>query len=345
MGDDVRDIDRAILDLISKRSGLFIERLGKESRAWSPGDYELLRRFIHENNGGPLPDDSLERIFTEIQSAAVSAAVPVKVAYLGPRGTFSWIALREFFGDSVEADPVKTIPDVFRAVEKGESDFGVVPVENSTEGAVTYTLDELIDTDLFITAERYVRITYSLLTRAGDLASVKRVYSHPQPIGQCKGWIRQNIPGAEVREVSSTSHAAELAAAEHDAAAIGSGDAAQLYGLSVMASMIEDSRQNYTRFFVMGRRESGPTGKDKTSIVCAVKDRPGALLGLLKPLEDQGINMTKIESRPDKKKIWAYNFFIDFTGHGEDTGVAKALEGMKEHSMFIKILGSYPSGN
>jgi chorismate mutase / prephenate dehydratase len=344
MDDSIRDIDRSILELISRRSELYIRGLKESGESYMPGDSEELRELIGAHNRGPLSDRSLERIFTEVQSAGMSAAAPIRAACLGPEGTFSWIALHEFFGTSVDALPLRTISDVFRAVEKGEASYGVVPVENSSEGAVTFTLDEMIDTDLHILAERYVRISYSLLSASSDLRGIRQVYSHPQPIGQCKGWLRQNLPDAAITEVSSTSRAAEMAAREPGTAAIGSNEAVQIYKLKVLASMIEDSRQNYTRFFIIGRQRARPTGKDKTSIVCAVKDRPGALLELLKPLESTGINMTKIESRPDKKKMWEYNFFIDFIGHENDSVVAAALEGMKEVSMFIKILGSYPVG-
>ncbi|MBN1532501.1 MAG: prephenate dehydratase [Spirochaetes bacterium] len=344
MDDRIRDIDRKILELISRRSELYIQNLKETGQPYAPGDSESLRELIEAHNRGPLSGRSLERIFTEVQSAGMIAASPVRAAFLGPEGTFSWIALREFFGTSVEPHPLKAISDVFRAVEKGEATYGVVPVENSTEGAVTFTLDELIETDLHILAERYVRISYSLLSASSDLGAITQVYSHPQPIGQCKGWLRQNLPNATVTEVSSTTRAAELAVGEPASAAIGSHEAVQFYGLNVLASMIEDSRQNYTRFFILGSQKARSTGKDKTSIVCAVKDRPGALLDLLNPLEHAGINMTKIESRPDKKKVWEYNFFIDFIGHEDDAEVAEALRGMQEVSMFIKILGSYPVG-
>ena len=203
--------------------------------------------------------------------------------------------------------------------------YGVVPVENSTEGGVTFTLDELIETELAIIEERYVRISYSLMSLEDDIHAVQRVYTHPQSVGQCKGWLRKYLPAAEIIHVDSTSYAAELASRERDAAAISSSVAADLYGLNILVDRIEDSRMNYTRFFVLGRKVNRPTGDDKTSIACAVKDKPGALLHLLAPLSDGGINMTKIESRPDKKKIWAYNFFIDFHGHREDEKVKKAL--------------------
>ena len=216
---------------------------------------------------------------------------------------------------------------MFQQVEAGAARYGVVPIENSTEGSVTYTLDELVETSLVIIV-RAVRQDNLQPAVAGPGACrpSERSTTHPQTLGQCKGWIRTNLPNAEVISVDSTSRAAEIASREEGTAAIASGLAAEIYGLNTLATMIEDSRQNYTRFFLLGKKAGRPTGNDKTSIVCAVKDRPGALLALLKPFSDAGINMTKIESRPDKKKMWEYNFFIDFIGHADEAAVRKALE-------------------
>jgi chorismate mutase/prephenate dehydratase len=274
----------------------------------------------------------------------MTAVAPVTVAFLGPEGTFTAIAVRDLFGETITPLPQRTIQDVFQQVEADAARYGVVPIENSTEGSVTYTLDELVETSLVIISEKFVRVSYSLLSPDRDLSSVRKIYAHPQTIGQCKGWIRGNLPNAEVVSVDSTSRAAELASKEEGAAAISSGLAAEIYGLNTLATMIEDSRQNYTRFFLLGKKAGRPTGNDKTSVVCAVRDRPGALLKLLKPFSDAGINMTKIESRPDKKKIWEYNFFIDFIGHMDDTVVRKALDRIKSETLFLKILGSYPVG-
>jgi len=344
--DDIERMDREIIDLISRRSARYIEEL--KNRAGDPfgaDERAALFDMIARCNNGPLPFDVLRKVYVDILSGAMAAVAPVTVAFLGPEGTFTAIAVREMFGDSITPLPQRTIQDVFQQVEAGAARYGVVPVENSTEGSVTFTLDELVETALVIKAEQYVRVTYSLLSKDKSISSVKRIYSHPQTLGQCKGWIRGNLPNAEVISVDSTSRAAEIASREEGAAAISSGLAAEIYGLNTLATMIEDSRQNYTRFFLLGKEPEKPTGNDKTSIVCAVKDRPGALLALLKPFSDAGINMTKIESRPDKKKIWEYNFFIDFTGHAADAAVRTALERVKGETMFLKILGSYPVGS
>jgi len=345
---DIDKIDRRLIELISRRSNLYIEELlrrGNGEDTFSLEEKQRIKALIEKYNTGPLSGETLRKVFYDLLYAAHSSVVPVSVAYLGPEGTFTNMALMEFFGESVEPLPQRTIADVFRTVESGGAMFGIVPVENSTEGAVTFTLDELIETDLSVTAEEYMRITYSLLSRSTDLEDIRRVYSHPQPVGQCKTWLRSNLPGAEVEHVDSTSRAAECAMQNDHSAAIASAAAGEIYGLSVLAEEIEDLRQNYTRFFVIGRKENRPTGKDKTSLACAIKDRPGALLGLLKPFSDAGINLTKIESRPDKKKVWEYVFFIDFIGHREDSIVQSVLDAIRQDTIFLKVLGSYPTGN
>lgn len=345
--DDIERIDREIIGLISQRSALYIEELKKRPAGDLFGAEERSALFdmIVKTNDGPLTADVIKKIYVDILSGAMSAVAPVTVAFLGPEGTFTAIAVRELFGETIMPLPQRTIQDVFQQVEAGAARYGVVPVENSTEGSVTFTLDELVETSLVIKSEQFVRVTYSLLSRDRSMSSVRKIYSHPQTLGQCKGWIRGNLPNAEVISVDSTSRAAEIASREEGTAAISSGLAAEIYGLNTLATMIEDSRQNYTRFFLLGKDPGRPTGNDKTSIVCTVKDRPGALLALLKPFSDAGINMTKIESRPDKKKIWEYNFFIDFKGHAEEAAVRKALELVKAETMFLKILGSYPAGS
>ena len=269
----------------------------------------------------------------------------IKVAYLGPEGTFSYTALLEIFGNSAKPVPQNSIQSVFDEVEAGRAVFGVVPVENSTEGSVTYTLDELVETDLKIIAEHLLRIHNSLLSKASEIKKVVRVYSHPQPLAQCKDWLKKNLGKAEIIQTASTIKAAESAFADENSAAIASESAAKLYDLNILASNIEDSRHNFTRFFVLGRQENPATGRDKTSIVFSVKDEPGALYKILKPFSDAGINLSKIESRPNKKEMWAYNFFIDLTGHKDDKNVSKALSNLKEAALFVKVLGSYPNNS
>ena len=345
--DDIERLDRELIELIARRSEEYIRTLKsrKDGNTFAAEDRSRLDALIEECNHGPLPHEIVKKIYVDILSGSMSAVAPVTVAFLGPEGTFTAIAVRELFGESITPLPQRTIQDVFQQVEAGAAQYGVVPIENSTEGSVTYTLDELVETSLVILSEKFVRVTYSLLSRDRDMSSIRKIYTHPQTIGQCKGWIRANLPNAEVISVDSTSRAAELASREEGSAAISSGLAAEIYGLNTLATMLEDSRQNYTRFFLLGTKAGRPTGNDKTSIVCAVKDRPGALLKLLKPFSDAGINMTKIESRPDKKKIWEYNFYIDFMGHTDDAVVRKALDRIKSETLFLKILGSYPVGN
>ncbi|MCP4133937.1 MAG: prephenate dehydratase [bacterium] len=339
------EIDRQLIELISERVRLYTDEFKdklNEDNLFLLADKEKILEHVRLYNTGSTPDGLIAKIYNEIIFTSINAVLPIKVAFLGPKGTFTNSALVEIFGETVEQVPTKTIPDVFSEVEAGNASYGVVPVENSTEGAVTYTLDELVETDLNIVAEKSVRISFALLSKSRDMEKIVRIYSHPQPVGQCKGWIRNNFKDIEIIHVDSTSLAAEIAAGEEGAAAIASEAVAELYGLNILANRIEDLRQNYTRFFAIGRNKNSPTGKDKTSIVCAIKDKPAALLDLLKPFSEGGINMTKIESRPDKKKKWEYVFFIDFLGHRDDREVKDALAEMKNETVFVKILGSYP---
>lgn len=349
MGRNIEDLDKEIIGLVAERSRLYGEELrkrgGQTADRHSLQDRIRICEVIESLPGVPAIGDILKKFYNEMISASLAAVQPLPVAYLGPPGTFTHIALLEIFGGSVEPIPQKTIPDVFHEVEMGRVAFGVVPIENSTEGAVTYTLDELLETDLRIVSEKFLRVSYCLLSLRGDLKEIRNLYSHPQTFGQCKTWIRKNLPAAEIHQVNSTSQAAETAAREKYSAALASEASAKLFDLNILARDIEDSRQNYTRFLVIGKKDNTPSGRDKTSIVCAVKDKPGALYGLLKPFSENGINMTKIESRPDKKKMWEYNFFIDFVGHRDDTIVKNVLERMKEETIFLKILGSYPEAN
>ena len=350
MNDDMKnsDIDKKIIELLSTRSELFIDqfrnKLNKEN-LFSSHDKEKIIEIIKSYNNGPITDHVIWRIYNEIILNSMNSIMPLKIAFLGPRGTFSHIAQIEIFGESSEPVPLKTIPDIFHEVEVDNADFGVVPIENSTEGSVTNTLDELIETDLNIVAEKYIKVSFCLLSKNPDIKKIKRIYSHPQPVGQCKGWIRNNLPDAEIILIDSTSRAAEVASDDKESVAIASEITADLYNLNILYNKIEDSRQNYTRFFVIGKSDTEMTGSDKTSIICAINDRPAALLELLIPFQDAGINMTRIESRPDKKKMWEYNFFIDFIGHKNDEIVKDALEKMRSVTLVLKILGTYKIGN
>lgn len=344
---DIREIDSEIIRLFEERLKTFVSmrKSGKEKNPSLLQEKQTLHMFIESLDKERGLKRILKNTYREILSGSYSLVLPVRVAFLGPEGTFSHMAMNEIFGDSVNKLPVRTISDIFREVESGNAIYGVVPVENSTEGGVTFTLDELIETDLSIVAEKYIKISYSLLSGENDIKDIDRIYSHPQPLGQCKEWLRKNLPHAEIVPVDSTSRAAEISSGEKKSAAISSVTAGEIFGLNSLAERIEDLRQNYTRFFALGREECSPTGNDKTSIVCAIMDKPGALIDLLKPLSNNRINMTKIESRPNKKKMWEYNFFIDFIGHKNDRVIVDALQDMKSKAAFLKILGSYPVGS
>jgi chorismate mutase/prephenate dehydratase len=342
------DINKSLMELISKRAEICIEEIKSPSNdtgRYYPADLIEIDTITSKYNKGPLPDRVIKKIFVEMLMESSMLAKQRSAAFLGPAGSFSNTALSEIFGDSVLSVPCKTITDVFKSVESGDCDLGVVPVENSSEGAVTFTLDELLETELLVSAEHYLKINFSLVSKNSNLQQVKKIYTFSQPLGQCKSWIKSNLPNAEIIITDSTSSAAIAASNDLESAAISSSAAAGIYGLNIIASGIEDSRQNYTRFFVIGRFKNSQSKKDKTSIAFALKDVPGALLEILKPFHKAGINMTKIESRPDKKKIWEYIFFIDISGHSEDPIVKKALNKMKKESVFLKIFGSYPDVN
>lgn len=264
------------------------------------------------------------------------------VAFLGPPATFSHMACIQHFGNSVRMLPENTIQDVFEAVEKEKADYGVVPVENSTEGPVSLTLDSFIPSEVKIYAEIMSRISHDLLSLSGIAGEVQKIYSHPQALSQCREWLRKNFPSAQLEEGASTAKAAQLAMKDPKAAAIAGSLAASVYGLKAVAFQIEDHLNNATRFLVLGRREAGRTGRDKTSILFIVSHTPGTLFRVLQIFYEKGINLTRIESRPNKEKPWEYIFFIDFEGHMTDAHVAQALHEVKERVLFLKLLGSYP---
>jgi chorismate mutase/prephenate dehydratase len=264
------------------------------------------------------------------------------VAFLGPPATFSHMACVQHFGSSVRLLPENTIQDVFEAVEREKTDYGVVPVENSTEGPVSLTLDRFIQSEAKICAEIMTKISHDLISLSGDAGEVRKIYSHPQALNQCREWLRKNFPQVQLEEAGSTAKAAQLASEDPQAAAVASSLAALLYGLKVVASQIEDHLNNSTRFLVLGRQGAERTGKDKTSVLFVVSHAPGTLFRVLQVFYEKGINLTKIESRPNKGKPWEYIFFIDFEGHAADPHVAEALDEVKERVLFVKLLGSYP---
>ncbi|MCX6355327.1 MAG: prephenate dehydratase [Candidatus Aureabacteria bacterium] len=347
--DDIRKkidaIDKKLVELMNSRSSL-VHKIGKIKRKakkeiYVPEREEAVYRKLEELSKGPLSIESLRAIYREIMSASLALEKELAIAYLGPEATFSHVAAREKFGSSVRYSPAPTIEDVFSQVERGEADYGVVPIENSIEGAVTYTLDMFIDSKSKICAEIYLDIAHCLLSNC-ERDLVSKIYSVPQVFGQCRSWIRSNFPAAELVEVSSTAKAAGLAAREGKAAAIANELAAEIYGVKVLERNIEDSGRNETRFLVIGKSSAGRTGNDKTSLLVSVADRVGALYQMLYPFRKNGINLTKIESRPSKKKAWEYYFFIDFAGHIEDRKAVKALKELRKQCLFVEHLGSYP---
>ena len=296
---------------------------------------------VSKLSSGPLTDKSIRAIYREIMSAALALEKNLKVAYMGPPSTFSHQAARSRFGGSVDYLSCETISDVFDAVEKQMADYGVVPVENSTEGAVTYTLDRMTETSLRICAELYLPVTQNLLSKL-PRESIKKLYSHPQVLGQCRQWLQRERAGVDLIPVASTARGAELASKEPDAGALASSLAAEIYGLNILESDVQDMSGNTTRFLVIGNSQNQPTGDDKTSLLFAVQHRAGALYGALESFKKFGLNLTKIESRPSRSKRWEYFFFVDIEGHAEDKQVKKGLMDLAKHCALLTILGSYP---
>jgi chorismate mutase/prephenate dehydratase len=305
---------------------------------------QVLRQALERNQGGPLRDEEILRLYREIMSACLAQEKPLKVAYLGPEGTFTQAAVLKHFGHSVRALSLASIDEVFHEVQGGTADFGIVPVENSTEGTVNNTLDRFLNTSLHICGEVELRIHHYLLARTKGLENVERVCAHPQALGQCRGWLDEHLPGVERVPVSSNAEGARRARDERGSAAIASDTAAEIYGLEVLAPRIEDQQDNTTRFLVIGRTLLRPSGADKTTLLVSPGDgdSSGALLNLLEPLAKHGVNMTRIESRPSRRRKWHYVFFIDIEGHAEDAKVAKALAALGKRASLFRVLGSYP---
>ncbi len=302
---------------------------------------EVLRR-VRERNEGPLSDDEIVRLFREIMSACLALEQPLTVAYLGPEGTYTQAAALKHFGRSVQFKPLSAIDEIFREVEAGSADFGVVPVENSTEGAINHTLDMFIRSPLKICGDVELRIHHQLLGRGDSLAGVTSVRAHQQALAQCREWLDTNLPGVERVAVSSNAEAARQAAQDKQIAAIASDAAAETYGLNILAANIEDDPSNTTRFLVVGDQEVGPSGNDKTSLMVTVHNEAGALYSLLEPVSRHGVSMTRIESRPSRMSKWDYVFFVDVDGHREDENVAAALAELESRASMLKVLGSYP---
>lgn len=302
---------------------------------------QVVRKLIAANPG-PLPDRDVERLFREIMSACRALQQPMRLAFLGPRGTFTEAAVFRHFGRAVETVPLESIDAVFREVESGACQYGVVPVENSSEGVVTHTLDMFMRSRLAICGEVELRIHHHLLAKGGDVAAIARVYTHQQSLAQCRRWLDRNLPVAERVAVSSNAEGARRAAQEPGTAAVAGEAAAPIYGLEILAANIEDEPDNATRFLVIGEQSVPATGMDKTSLLLSARNRAGALYGLLTPFARLGINMTRIESRPSRHARWDYVFFVDIEGHAQDPQVAKAVAALDQEGSLIKVLGSYP---
>jgi chorismate mutase/prephenate dehydratase len=344
--DEIDAIDDRILELLNRRARAALEVGGIKTerglKYYVPErEAEIIRRLT-DANPGPFPNEGLKAIYREIISASLALEKPMSVAFLGPRATFTHLACLKHFGESAQCVPQINLSEVFEAVERNLADFGVVPIENSSEGIVSNTLDMFVDYNLLICGEVLVEVDQDLLSDTGDIDQVKKVYSHPHAIAQCRGWLERNLRHVPVFDVESTARAAELAAVDPSSAAIAGAAAAKIYGLKTIRKRIQDNTNNFTRFIILGKQPSARTGNDKTSILFSARDEVGALHLMLEPFAKYNVNLTKIESRPVKKKAWEYLFFLDMTGHVADEVVANALNDLKMRAQFIKILGSYP---
>lgn len=357
--DRIDAIDDQFLELLSRRAAC-AEEVAEIKRAAGETDLcfyrpereaQILRRMA-ENNKGPLPDERITGIYREIISSCLALEQCINVAFLGPEGTFSQEAVNKHFGHAVNVEPLSSISQVFREVESGHADYGVVPIENSTEGVISYTLDVFMKSPLKISGEVKLRIHQNLLVaRNSDAANganedgwkqIKRVYSHQQSLAQCRQWLDINLPNAERIPVSSNTEAARQAQTDQEAAAIAGSTAAAIYDLDIAQKNIEDSKDNTTRFLVIGKQDVPPSGVDKTTLMISAKNRAGALYHLLAPLAENGLDMTRIESRPSQNANWEYYFFMDINGHVQDEKVAKALADLEKEADLLRVLGSYP---
>ena len=340
-------LDEQILKLLNERARLAIciGDLKKEcqSEIHAPNREREIYARLEQLNPGPFPTEAVRHVFREIISASLALEEPLRVAYLGPKATFTHMACMQQFGLSTLYVPVNSIPEVFSEVERGRADYGVVPIENSTEGVVNHTLDMFVDSPLKIAGEVLQEVSHHLLSKSGRLEEIKKIYSHPHAIAQCRNWLENHLPGLPLLETYSTANAAEMCLEDPTVGAIASEVAAKLYGLIIAKQRIEDNIHNFTRFLIIAAKSPPPSDKAKTSILFTIRDRVGALHDMLKPFSESGINLTKVESRPSKRKAWEYIFYLDLKGHVDDPGVGEALERLKPQCLFLKVLGSYPT--
>jgi len=342
----IDEIDDAILELLEKRATV-VKQVGEvkkklKSSFYVPYREEEIVKRLQKSAKGVFPKKAIRPVFREIISACLSLEKNLKVAFLGPTATFTHEAAIKYFGLTAQYLPVRTIAEIFDEVYKGRADLGVVPVENSTEGIVSYTLDMFLKYDLKVCGEIILPITHCLLSAQSRREDIKKIYSHPQAFAQCRNWIEKNLPNAVLLDVGSTAEAAEMAKKDSSSAAIAGEATAKIYDLKVIERNIQDMTENSTRFLVIGKVEQKKTGDDKTSLLFSIKDQPGALYNMLSPFAKRGVNLTKIESRPMKTKAWEYVFFIDLDGHISEKKVFDAVNELKEMCIFLKVIGSYP---
>lgn len=353
--EQIDQLDLQLQQLMNQRAGLAQQVAQAKAAAGQLDDTDCYRpcreadvlRAVKERNQGPLPAESVARLFREIMSACLALESPLRVAYLGPAGTFTQAAAIKHFGHAVTTAPVPAIDEVFREVEAGTANYGVVPVENSTEGVVTHTLDSFMHSPLTICGEVRLRVHHHLLSKAADLSDVKRVYAHSQALAQCRKWLDAELPQAERIAVSSNADGAKRALADSEGAAIASEQAAIVYELPSLANCIEDEPDNTTRFLVIGKQAVSRSGSkpehNVTSVLISMSNKAGALHDMLKPLAEHGVSMNRIESRPSRREAWDYVFFIDLQGHIEEPHVAKAIDAISKQAPLCKVLGSYPA--
>ncbi len=343
----IDQLDRKLINLLNLRAEA-TKSIGKikintgKSIYTPERERDVLRKVVSQSRG-PLKKVAVEAIYREIMSAGLALEKVLKIAYMGPKASFSNLAALKRFGSQMEYTACGSIPEVFLEVERAAADYGVVPVENSIEGAVTHTLDMLVDSDLLICSQVNLDVSHNLLANCAK-NKIRKVYSNPQVFGQCRIWLQKNLPNVQLIDVLSTTYAAEVAKKEKNSAAIASLLASKVYGLKAISCGIQDSLHNITRFLVVGKNAALRTGHDKTSLLFSIKDKVGALYELLLPFRKYGVNLTKIESRPSKKKAWEYYFFVDIAGHKDDLKIQKALKELERRCNYLKILGSYPVG-
>ncbi len=344
----IDEIDKSIQDLVSERASCAAQvakvkqQQGETGHFYRPEREAQVLRTVMQRNAGPLSDESIAGIFREIMAACLAHEKPLTVAFLGPEGTYTHSAAVKHFGSLIEAKPVESIEEVFRIVEADGANFGVVPVENSSAGVINHTLDLFMKSSLMISGEVTLRIRHNLLSKVDSLDKIDRVYAHQQSLSQCNQWLDKHLPNAERIAMSSNAQAVLHAIDNNAAASIGGSMAAELYDVPVLAADIEDEPDNTTRFVVIGQHRSPPSGDDRTSLLVFVHNKPGSLFDLLKPLAERNISMSNIESRPSRRGVWDYVFFIDIDGHRDDEVIKQAIAEIEKASAMVTILGSYP---